>query len=238
MNATAWEQDLYGKFSSIGIDQNYTDLDLTGLHTDLQGWGSNHPIFEQILNNVKPKVVIEVGSWKGASLIYMNNICKQLNLRTKFISVDTWLGSNHSMWLQPEYRERLMLRGGFPTMYRQFIFNLLESEAGTDVFPMPMTSTCAFFVLKKLDVVADVIYVDASHEETEVWQDLCNYFQLLRRGGVIFGDDYSNLWLGLVRSVNRFAAENSLLLHSDHGKWSFRKPANFPVKQVSHEVVG
>jgi hypothetical protein len=31
---------------------------------DMQGWGSSDPIFEEVIRAVKPKIVVEVGSWK------------------------------------------------------------------------------------------------------------------------------------------------------------------------------
>ena len=58
-------------FSSIGIDRDYRTMDFADIGPDLQGWNSIHPLFEDLLRQVKPTVLVEVGSWKGASVIHM-----------------------------------------------------------------------------------------------------------------------------------------------------------------------
>ena len=141
---------------------------------DLQGWGADRPIFAQLMEQVRPEVVIEIGTWKGASLMRMHGLARELELGTQFICVDTWLGSSEH-WLSAKDRARLRLRGGYPDLYRQFIFNLIASNA-TDVFPFPMTSLAAAQVLSRLGVQADLIYVDAGHDEREVFADLSSYF--------------------------------------------------------------
>jgi len=187
---------------------------------DLQGWGADRPIFAQLMEQVRPEVVIEIGTWKGASLMRMHGLARELELGTQFICVDTWLGSSEH-WLSAKDRARLRLRGGYPDLYRQFIFNLIASNA-TDVFPFPMTSLAAAQVLSRLGVQADLIYVDAGHDEREVFADLSSYFSLLRTDGVIFGDDYDAHWPGLVRAVDRFFANHQLQPVIEKSMWLVR----------------
>jgi hypothetical protein len=188
--------DLPAAFASIGIDRNYSDLNLSGLELDLQGWASEEPIFDGLMAS-KPRVVVEIGSWKGASIARMH----ALSPETTFICVDTWLGSGEH-WLADDDREHLRLRGGRPTLYEQFIFNV--SAIGADVFALPMTSTAGAAVLKRLGVTADLIYVDGGHEEHEVASDLALYSELLRPGGIIFSAEYHSRWPGVVRAVKQF----------------------------------
>lgn len=195
--------DLAQRFASIGIDRDYSDLDLSGLEVDLQGWGAADPIFEQVMREVEPGVVIEVGSWKGASLVRMH----ELQPGAQFICVDTWLGS-HTVWLSEDDRPRLRLRGGYPDLYRQFVFNVLA--AGADVFPLPMTSVAGAEVLERLGVVADLVYIDGSHDEADVKADLAGYWKLLRPGGIIFGDDYHSHFPGVVKAVDSFSRKREV----------------------------
>ena len=187
---------------------------------DLQGWGADRPIFELLLAEVRPSVVIEVGVWKGASLLRMHGLARELGLRTQFVAVDTWLGSSEH-WLGAKDRARLRLRGGYPDLYRQFVFNLLALGA-EDVFPLPMTSTAAAVVLRELGVRADLVYIDAGHEEDDVRADLANYSALLLPGGVMFGDDYEPTWPGLVRAVDTFARRRRRKLEHAGGVWVIR----------------
>jgi hypothetical protein len=212
--------DLPSLFASIGIERDYSALDLNGLSLDLQGWGHDRPIFPRVMEEVRPEVVIEVGTWKGASTVRMHGLARALGLNTHFICVDTWLGSSEH-WLGAKDRSRLRLRGGYPDLYRQFIFNLIASNA-TDVFPLPMASLAAAQVLSQLGVQADLIYVDAGHDEREVFADLSSYFPLLRAGGVIFGDDYTPDWPGLVRAVDTFFNANGLQPVIEEPTWLVR----------------
>jgi hypothetical protein len=62
--------------------------------TDKQGWGgSEHPFLSSGIEQLKPGVVIEVGVWKGASVIFMAKKLRDFGLDAVVIAVDTWLGS-------------------------------------------------------------------------------------------------------------------------------------------------
>ena len=172
------------------------------------------------MNEIRPNVVIEVGVWKGASLLRMHELARQLELATQFIAVDTWLGSSEH-WLGAKDRARLRLRGGYPDLYRQFVFNLLALGA-EDVFPLPMTSSAAAVVLRELGIRAELVYIDAGHEEDDVRADLANYFSLLSPGGAMFGDDYHPRWPGLVRAVDAFARHQRCELEDLGSVWVMR----------------
>jgi cephalosporin hydroxylase len=217
-------QDLTAIFADLGIERNYTTMDFAGISEDLQGWGSEHALFTALLQSVRPTIVIEVGSWKGASVIHMAKAARALNLATKFICVDTWLGSNDVLWLDPELRRSLFLQNGYPSMFKQFIFNIKATGVADDIFPLPMTSSAAYYVLKRLDIIPQLIYIDAGHEEQEVASDLTLYWDLLAPGGCLFGDDYNEGWMGVVKAVNSFCVDKGLLLNLSAGKFYLTKP--------------
>ena len=209
--------------ASLGIKRNYSDLDLEGFDLDLQGWGAEHPIFERVLRSERPGVVVEVGTWKGASVLHMHALGRKLGLNAAFLCIDTWLGSVEN-WMKPEPRPNMHLEGGFPTLYRQFIANVVACDAVDDVYPLPMSSTVGARLLHRLGVGADVIYIDAAHEEEELALDLMLFWRVLRPGGVMFGDDYLPRWAGVMRAVDRFAQDRGLELEIDAEKWLVRRP--------------
>lgn len=141
-----------------------------------------------------------------------------------FIAVDTWLGGAEH-WLDREDRALLGLVGGYPTVYRQFIANVTARGAASDVFALPLSSTAAARVLEELGVVADVVYIDASHDLDDVSADLRNYWRLLRAGGLMFGDDYHPSWPGVVESVDAFCARHRLSQELADGRWLVRRPS-------------
>lgn len=215
--------DVAAAFRSIGITKDYGDLDLSALEVDLQGWNSEHPVFRQALERSRAGLVIEVGTWKGASVVHMHQVSRRLGLATRFICVDTWLGSNIEHWLEAPLRPSLRLRHGYPRMFEQFLRNMQHAGVMADVFPLPMTTTAAAHLLGRLGIVADAIYVDAGHHEEEVLLDLRLYHGLLRPGGVLFGDDYDQAWPGVVAAVNRFAAEQGCMLQTAWPKYMMVK---------------
>jgi hypothetical protein len=117
--------------AAIGIDGScYTDLS-PAESVDLQGWNSNHPIFREVIERHRPRLVCEIGTWKGTSVLYMHSLAKQMGLKTRFICIDTWMGSNDTLWLQPDLRALLRLTAGFPDLFRQFVHNgTLKRRAG------------------------------------------------------------------------------------------------------------
>lgn len=90
--------------------------------------------------------------------------------------------------------------------------------------PVPNTSAIAARFLKRLGIVADAVYIDASHEEADVYEDLVHYWELLRPQGILFGDDWHAIWYGVICAVNRFARERKLPLRVDKTQWAIRKP--------------
>src|ERR671925_607176 len=87
---------------------------------DVQGWNSDHPIFEKLIARVRREQIIEVGTWKGASAIHMTELAKHYCGDVITLCVDTFTGSSAELWIGDEF-SRLLTRDeyGFPTTFRQ-----------------------------------------------------------------------------------------------------------------------
>jgi Methyltransferase domain len=214
---------LVAALTGLGLSADYSSLDLEGLQVDLQGWGSTSPVFEEVIQEVRPEIVVEIGTWKGASVLHMHELSRKYGCDTCFVCVDTWLGSSEH-WLSQDDRRSLMLRANYPTIYRQFVFNIVAAGATADIFPLATTSTSAAEILRRLGVIADAVYIDAGHEEEEVAADLNRYYELIRPGGLLFGDEYHSRWAGAVRAVDGFSKAKRLKPRFVGGWWIFRKP--------------
>lgn len=211
-------------FASIDIKKDYSDVDFSGIELDFQGWGSEHAMFHEAIRLSQPKTIIEVGTWKGASAYNMINICNSAGLEANIVCVDTWLGSNDTLWLDATFRRSLRLEHGYPSMFRQFLYNMIKTGVIDSVYPLPMTSSAAYYLLQRFGIQADLIYIDAGHEHNEVYTDLSMYYNLLRPGGIMFGDDYLDAWPGVVSATNQFVAEKQVVLTALHGKFLLTKP--------------
>jgi hypothetical protein len=208
----------------IGLSDPYRDFDSIELVLDLQGWASEHHYFPTLISMTKPMQIIEVGTWKGACAVNMARHAMAVNPDVTILCIDTWLGSNEVLWSDPDLRPLLKLQNGYPSVYCQFLTNIIAENLVNTIFPLPMTSISAAELLAKYAVQADLIYIDAAHGEYEVYGDLIHYWPLLRPGGILFGDDYYTTWLGVIKAVNRFAFEQGLALETNSGKWFMVKP--------------
>lgn len=172
---------------------------------DLQGWNSNHPFFGVAIRLTKPKLVIELGVWKGMSTIEMARLMKAEGLAGEVLAIDTWLGSSGHL-SQAGRRDELRPVHGYPTVYQTFLANVASSGHADIVTPLAMDGTSAAVALRRLGVKADVIHIDASHEYAAVLADLRNYWPLLADTGILIADDYGT-WPEVTRAVCEFAAE-------------------------------
>ena len=107
---------------------------------DLQGWGSDDSVFREVIASTRPRLIVEVGTWKGASALHMARVTHELGLDTRIICVDTWLGSpEHFLAQQPEWRESLQMKFGFPKLYFTFLSNVVRSGYADRIIPLPTT---------------------------------------------------------------------------------------------------
>lgn len=181
-------------------------LDLDGFTSsvypsDTQGWGSDAPIFAQLIAEIRPRLIIEVGTWKGASALHMASLCDELGLEeTRILCIDTWLGAYEFIGADNDPERNLMRVYGWPQVYYQFVANVKRQEQEARILAFPQTSLIAGRWLRHHRVVADLVYLDGSHDPDDVSADIRAYWPLLRAGGVLFGDDYDT-WAGVRDAV-------------------------------------
>lgn len=71
----------------------------------------------------------------------------------------------------------------------------------------------------------DFIYLDANHSYEGVWADLNRWFDKVRAGGLLIGDDYGHICFpGVKQAVDRFFRERTLKVETfPTGKWLVHK---------------
>jgi hypothetical protein len=197
----------------------YEGFDFARFPCDLQGWGGDSPAFAELINEVRPSLVIEVGTWKGASAVSMADAAAREGLSTKIVCVDTWLGAlEFRMDLADTERfGALECRHGYPQVYYRFLANICHRGHHQRIVPFPMDSASAALWFMSHGIKAGLIYIDASHEEEAVYQDLVDYRQLLAPGGKMFGDDWD--WASVRAAVIAFAKDYKLSVAHCHDKW-------------------
>ncbi len=194
------------------------------LPEDLQGWNGNSNFFHILIDEIKPELIIEVGTWKGQSAINMANYCRNINLQTEILCVDTWLGALE-FWdnLKETDNRNLLLKNGYPQIYYQFLSNVIHQEVQDYITPFPTTSLIGARYFKRHNISSKLIYIDASHDYEDVLIDLQEYYDLLQPGGVMFGDDYI-AWEGVRQAVDEFTSKRGIHLSVEENNfWVIKK---------------
>jgi cephalosporin hydroxylase len=196
-----------GLIAALFPKDPYDGFPLKSYSQDINSWHDNRPSIQRILEKYRPQTIAEVGSWKGQSAIFFADTLLNLDIHPLILCIDTWLGSlehwNHDASESSEeaYQE-LKHEYGYPTLYRQFIANVLYSGMKEYIVPFPATSVMAAKWLKRQKYRFDCVFIDGSHEPEEVSLDLKFYSRLLTQKGFILGDDFK--WPGVKSAVIDF----------------------------------
>lgn len=194
---------------------------------DLQGWsGSRHPWLEQAIAESRPRLIVEIGVWKGASALFMADALRRHNVAGVVIAIDTWLGSAEHR-TRTESFSSLRVENGQPTIQQTFMANAIASGLQDYVIPLPMDSLNAanLFNLSKLS--ADVVHIDAGHDMKSVTSDIEAWWPLMRPGGILIGDDYhadGRLWPEVKAAFDAFTFRRKLSFDHSPPKIRLVKP--------------
>jgi glycosyltransferase involved in cell wall biosynthesis/predicted O-methyltransferase YrrM len=162
---------------------------------DPQGWldHSTREKLRELLAARAAHVVVELGSWLGLSTRFL---AEQLPPNGKVYAVDTWLGSE-------EINRQAAMARRLPDLYQRFLSNVIHAGLTDRIVPVRMTTVEA---AAALDVLPDLVFVDASHQEADVYADIMAWYPRLMPGGVLCGDDW-NSYQSVRSGVERAAGE-------------------------------
>ena len=209
----------------------FQDFDPSPYPYDPQGWFADTHVIDRIIDQVRPNLIIEVGTWKGLSALHMTRRALTHGEGASVICVDTWLGSSEH-WLNGAWKPMMELRFGRPTLYERFLANVIHAGLQNHIVPLPLPSRLAAVVLSKMGVVAPMIYLDGAHDEPSEREDIAAWWPLVFPGGVLVGDDYGATdWPGVVTAVNSFWSDQAAAIRQKNvigDKWFAIKNAPPP----------
>lgn len=186
----------------LGADP-FDGFDPAGRQPDLQGWLERPEVLVDIIARTQPRILVEVGVWKGRSALFAVKEALKYNDDVVIICIDTFLGSAEH-WLNPEWRTMLDFRHGRPSLYDQFLTNVIASGLQDHVVPLSLPSRGAAALLHKTQLQASYVYLDAAHDRPSVAEDIALFWPLVTPGGVLLGDDYHPDWPGVKAAVDPF----------------------------------
>ncbi len=81
-------------------------------------WGEHIPFGMFSVNALRPKVLVELGTFRGASYCAFCQAVKTTKIETKCFAVDTWQGDEHAGSLEPNALSKL--RAHHDPLYKDF----------------------------------------------------------------------------------------------------------------------
>ncbi len=143
----------------------------------------------QLLDVHRPKVCVELGTWKGCSAIAVARLVR--NWGGSVTCVDVWEQEN--------------VMGDFvPVTIGECVRNLVGAGVSANVRLLPARSLEA---AKQWRGLIDYLYVDAGHSFEDCRQDLEAWWPHVRIGGLVAGDDYGDPRCGVTEAWDAFEAE-------------------------------
>jgi hypothetical protein len=171
------------------------------------------PGFYSYLVNILPNGshIVEVGSWKGRSSVYMAVEIENSNKKIKFDCVDTWLGSpNEELHQQDQLVKE-------DKLYDLFLSNI--EPVKNIITPVRMTSVEASNSYE--DQSIDVVFIDACHDYECVKEDIKAWLPKVKLGGIISGHDID--WPGVKQAIyemfNISSNPSNCLLNYNESVW-------------------
>jgi len=181
-------------------------------------------ILSLLINNLgsPPRFMLEVGSFIGTAAV---NTWGPLlrDYGGLLLCIDTWQG-DINMRLGQKFQKYMQLEHGFPGLHRVFENRVVASDLTDTVYPLAMASTVAARLIGSLGWRSDATYVDSSHEVGDTLVELHLYYEILRPGGVLFGDDYDE-FPAVKHDVDLFASCKGLEVDTSvPNTWLLKKP--------------
>lgn len=228
----------------------YTGFDASLWPLNIAAFGTHVPLVTSLVAEVKPAVAVEFGSWYGHSALKIARAMLAAGAPQPVLyCVDTWQGAVQSMMPSRAAPERLPLFGA-PSFYLQFLANVVHNNLTSVIVPIVQTSTSGARFLHAAGVRPQFVYLDGSHEYSDVLADLIYVWPLLdtAANSVLVGDDAQ--WDTVLDAVRAFLRTHCTSagdrteprLSDSRTQWYLRRsdcalgPAPQPVQNWVHEA--
>ena len=179
------------KLAPLPGPEIYDGVEKLGFEADAQSWVSaQSTIFEELCEKhkkTKLETIIKVG---------------------KVYCVDTWLQAADA-YLNANNDWKMVLKHGYPQTYFTFLMNVKAAGQQNQIVPIPLPSAEGAIVLKRHEIKAQIIYIDASHTFRAAYEDIKDYWPMLESGGSMLVDDLAS-YPDVYAACIRFVAENNL----------------------------
>jgi len=220
---------------NIHKENPYDGFDYNSYHPELLEHKDVSSDFIKIMNKLRPESIVNVGAKMGESAISMSKYFKAEGQNCKIICIDTWLGSMEEKDCIDRTSD-LSLKYGHPMLYYKFLANVMHNKLQDYIIPFPQTSLLAARFLMVSNYKADVIHIDSGNNENDAYEDINNYWHILREGGVIYGNNDAECYAGIREAASKFAHNNDIQVTFTDEIWFITKlPEDNQQAQTIHQ---
>ncbi|WP_075352581.1 class I SAM-dependent methyltransferase [Algoriphagus marinus] len=136
-------------------------------------WLNHTPFVKYLIEEIKPGLVVELGTHSGNSLISILEACQSNNLNTKVYAIDTWLGDNHSK--------------NYSDLIYHDLFSYVKLNYADNCTLLKMTFEEA--VASFSDNSIDLLHIDGYHTYDAVKKDFEDYLPKMKTNGIVLFHD-------------------------------------------------
>jgi hypothetical protein len=166
---------------------------------EIPGWFAYTDLYNEMVESAKGgETFVEVGAWFGKSTNHLATKIKESGKDIKFTSVDTWKGTDDE-----ELHQNIV--GTFNgDIFYEFIDNTILSDNYGTFDTIKDTSHNAANQFQNGSI--DFIMLDAGHSYDSLMEDVKVWYNKVKPGGIISGDDYT-VFHGVTQAANEFFYE-------------------------------
>ena len=137
-------------------------------------WAGHKFFIYDFIRNLKPKVIVELGTHKGTSFFSMCQAVKDGKLKTKLYAIDTWKGDKHTGFYDESiFKEVNFIKNKYyPKQNIYFIRKFFDE---------------AVFGFKNNSI--DLLHIDGLHTYKAVKHDFETWFNKVKKDGIILFHD-------------------------------------------------
>lgn len=169
-------------------------------------WGGHNFFAYDLIVNLKPELLVELGTFKGYSLFSFSQAAKDFNLETRINAIDTWEGDKHAGFFGEElYHIFQKIKAKYYKGVNIIIHKKLFDKAIEDFN----------------DKSIDILHIDGLHTYEAVKHDFNTWLPKVKENGVIMlhdvcekSDDFGvyKLWIELKTKY-----KNTITFKYSHG---------------------
>jgi predicted O-methyltransferase YrrM len=163
---------------------------------EIPGWFAYEDLYNEMVENANGgETFVEVGAWLGKSTNHLVTKIKESGKDIKFTAVDTWKGT------EDEDLHQNIVNAYSGDIFYEFIDNTVLSNNFGIFETIKDTSHNAANQFTNSSI--DFIMIDAGHSYKDVMDDIHFWYNKVKPGGIISGDDYG-VFSGVTQAANEY----------------------------------